>query len=282
MRRYINLLSKKLLKKKEYIINCIPYPFRFIFKHQKEILNFKNVFFKLVGYYLKRIFKLKLDYESSSVLLIYSQIRLELPIDSLCEMDVIYEREVYDKQWKINKDSIVIDIGAHVGMFTLKVAKKVAKVIAVEPNTRNFDLLVRNIVSNNLTNVISLKLAVSDKIKEENLYLYKSSIGHSLLTNIGRSLFEKSDSYEKVHTITLDDLIKKDFEKIFIKINAEGAEAKILNGGKNILEASNVTLAVSIHSPLLKESVKKILRSHNFNVKEGELNMIHANKETLT
>jgi len=60
---------------------------------------------------------------------------------------------------------IVVDVGAHVGWYTLIAGIKVGpkgKVLAIEPEPRNFSILCRNIHDNRLNNVISLRIALSD------------------------------------------------------------------------------------------------------------------------
>jgi len=56
----------------------------------------------------------------------------------------IYLDEVYDKFYEIRKDDVVIDVGAHVGLFTLKAAKSGAKVVvAIEPHPFNYQDLAQ-------------------------------------------------------------------------------------------------------------------------------------------
>jgi FkbM family methyltransferase len=49
--------------------------------------------------------------------------------------------------FKREKIFTIIDVGAHIGIYTLKAAKNVGKrgrVIAIEPENRNLELLVKN------------------------------------------------------------------------------------------------------------------------------------------
>ena len=69
---------------------------------------------------------------------------------------------------KTRKDDIVLNVGANIGIFTLKVAKNVRWVISIEPEPQTFSMLSKNIMANNLSNVTFLNLAVSDK--EEIVY----------------------------------------------------------------------------------------------------------------
>ncbi len=74
-----------------------------------------------------------------------------------------HEREL--EKYFILNEGIFIDIGAHIGKFTIKIAKTLAengKVISIEPDSINFSLLKENIELNKLKNIILKKVACSD------------------------------------------------------------------------------------------------------------------------
>jgi tRNA G37 N-methylase Trm5 len=68
----------------------------------------------------------------------------------------------------LKEDDVVLDVGANIGAFTIRVARKVKRVIAIESEPQNFRLLLENIKINNIQNVLPINLAVSDK--EEDVY----------------------------------------------------------------------------------------------------------------
>lgn len=86
----------------------------------------------------------------------------------------VWIEQVYDRFYCPRNDDVVIDVGAHVGLFTLKVAKKVKKVVAIEPHPLNYRFLIANITLNGLKNVIPLKLALSSYSGKAKLYLRDS------------------------------------------------------------------------------------------------------------
>lgn len=64
------------------------------------------------------------------------------------------------------KNDVFIDIGAHIGKYTLPIAKIVGvqgKVIAIEPDPDNFEALLEGIKMNKLTNIVALNVAAYDK-----------------------------------------------------------------------------------------------------------------------
>ena len=64
----------------------------------------------------------------------------------------------------LSPDDTVVDLGAHLGMFTLAAAAKGCRVIAVEASPQNVDALRRSIEANGFTNVTVVQVAISDHI----------------------------------------------------------------------------------------------------------------------
>ena len=117
----------------------------------------------------------------------------------------------------------VIDIGAHIGSFSIYAASLGAKVLAFEPATVNFDLLRVNIELNNSLVDIQ-KLGIMDTGGEKTLIIREINFG-------GTSFFNTAGPSEIVQTVTLKEVF--DTENIercdFLKIDCEGAELNILS-----------------------------------------------------
>jgi 16S rRNA C967 or C1407 C5-methylase (RsmB/RsmF family) len=71
--------------------------------------------------------------------------RLVFPLESGWIVVEIFVFGVYERLFEPSKNSTLIDIGAHAGSFTVKMAKRVHDIIAFEPNPRTFEFLVQNI-----------------------------------------------------------------------------------------------------------------------------------------
>ena len=70
------------------------------------------------------------------------------------------------KKYKFREGDIIIDAGAYFGYFTILAAKKVGKtgkVIAFEPDPRNYKILQKNVAAAGLNNVIIVKKALFNK-----------------------------------------------------------------------------------------------------------------------
>src|SRR5207244_3754027 len=83
------------------------------------------------------------------------------PIDTLglSVRDVWEPLETKVVQNEVRRGSVVLDIGAHIGYYTLLMARLVGpqgRVFAFEPNPANYDLLRRNIQINSYRNVTAV------------------------------------------------------------------------------------------------------------------------------
>jgi FkbM family methyltransferase len=125
---------------------------------------------------------------------------------------------------EIREGDTVIDIGAHIGAFSVLAATRDrdVTVYSYEPLPDNFNLLKENIELNHLENVKPFPLAVAGSGGRRKLFLCeKDSCGHSLLG---------AGNYVEVECITLSEILEgNNIETCsFVKIDCEGAEYEIL------------------------------------------------------
>ncbi len=193
-------------------------------------------------------------------------------IDSTFEGDVavivreIFVKQVYVRLYHLQNDDIVVDIGARVGLFTLKIAENVKLVLAAEQHPLNHRLLTMNIAFNKLENVIPVKLALSSYSGKAKLYL-KSTATHTLKDQIFG--LEPGDVLE-VKVETLDRLIDElRLNKVtFVKIDVEGAELDVLKGSQRVLTENDRLFLViaTYHYPGEALEVAKYLQTRGFKV----------------
>lgn len=119
---------------------------------------------------------------------------------------------------------IVLDIGAHVGYFTLLAASNVeaaGKVFAFEPDERHVKLLQRNVQANDASNVTVIPRAVSDTTGRCKLRVNSCSPEVSL------------------ETVRLDDFFPPGQRRVdFVKMDIDGAEPVALAGMEGLLSES--------------------------------------------
>lgn len=154
-----------------------------------------------------------------------------------------YETEIFKKIIKSN--TILIDIGANIGYYTLIAAEKIkeGRIYSFEPVLYNYHLLNKNINVNNYDNIKTFQKAVSDKNGESRIFLDRTNLGnHSMTKN---NVVDESNFIE-IETITLDsffnDLENLSEEDILIKMDTQGAEGLIIEGAQNVLLKDNVKI----------------------------------------
>ncbi len=126
----------------------------------------------------------------------------------------------------------ILDIGANHGVYTLTMAKLLqgqGKITAYEPASSVFYLLRKGVEANNFNNVELVNAGLSDCEGEASLFLSSNSELNSLKQD------GLSQEKETIKLLNLDrELEQHNWQQIdFIKLDAEGEEAKILAGGKN-------------------------------------------------
>ena len=182
-----------------------------------------------------------------------------------------YEKErmnfLIDQSKNINSN-VLIDIGAYIGFYSIILAKYFNKVFSFEPQIRNFNVLNKNILRNNLDDkIISHNYGLSDENKE--LYGHSRKKG-KLLQSSGFSLMKGGN--EKVSTIIGDNLLKFRDEILTIKIDVEGFEVNVLRGIKNILKNNKSLVQIEIWNENY-DNVHNYFKSLNYkeiNVIDGD------------
>jgi FkbM family methyltransferase len=138
----------------------------------------------------------------------------------------------------LNSSDIFFDVGANIGVYSV-IASSVcgAKSYCFEPLPETFSLLNQNIQLNNIQNkIIAYNIGLSN---EDSELIFSSNLdarNHVLNSN--------DDSLEnvKISVKTLNDF--KDFKPTTIKIDVEGYEKFILEGGHEILSQNNLNAII--------------------------------------
>ena len=144
---------------------------------------------------------------------------------------------------KIKMGDVVLDIGANIGYYAVLFADKVGKkgkVIAIEPDPVNFEILQKNIKENKLFNVVAVQAAVGNENKKMKIFESKENFGdHRMWEETLRPAGTSLDRAVKpVFCRRLDDLLKElEYQKIdFIKMDVQGFESLAIKGGEKIIE----------------------------------------------
>jgi FkbM family methyltransferase len=165
---------------------------------------------------------------------------------------------------KLESDNVFIDVGAHIGKYTIYAARKCKIVIAIEPDPINFRVLLSNIRLNNLQNVIALNIAAYDKEDKIRLYTAEGSLGASI--KINRDL-----GYTEVDAKPLDTVLEVlGVNKVdLVKIDVERSECEVLKGMKRILIEWHPRLIIEVWNENWS-SIKDFLCELGYGIKEIE------------
>lgn len=138
-----------------------------------------------------------------------------------------------------------IDIGAHVGTWTLLAAKRCSKVIAFECNSKVFCYLAANCALHGIENKVTLEqVALSDGKVTQAKYLIRSSDGGGNGIEPVHEEQEKTLQSYMVRCTTLDRYAEEmlsgtSLNVQLIKIDVEGHERAVLEGSQRFLASTN-------------------------------------------
>lgn len=156
----------------------------------------------------------------------------------------------WDKFDRLNKQDIVIDIGAHVGFFAVPVGYLVKRVIAFEPAPANYTLLERNITLNK-GNVHPQDCAIGTDIGITTLNLgVQGTTGHSI-TNAKRGGVSV-----RVACRSIQDVIGQ-YRPTVLKLDCEGAEWDILTDPSCL---SGIRIIVAEMHKVSQHSLPKVVK----------------------
>ena len=150
------------------------------------------------------------------------------------------------QRFDLNKDSILWDIGANIGLFSIYASTryKDLNIFAFEPSMNNLSILSRNISINDLADNISInQFPLTNKINKYLKLKEGNFVEGGALNTFGEEFdyegknFNEKNAY-KIFGTTIDYLINERILTIpdFIKIDVDGIEHLILEGGKDLLK----------------------------------------------
>lgn len=187
-----------------------------------------------------------------------------------------YEQENVAFLTKTCKEGmVVIDIGAHLGLMSVIIAKligKHGKLYSFEPTPKTFEILKKIIHINDCDNIVTpFNKAVSNFVGLVDFFVDENE-GSNANSLVGRK--DKIRSAQKIEVNTLDNCVAElKLEKLdLIKIDAEGSELDVLNGAKNTIENFKPILILAIHPSLIKnngqslEAIFDVLVNFNYTI----------------
>lgn len=146
-----------------------------------------------------------------------------------------------------------LDIGANIGYFTMLGASIVGaagRVIAVEPNPQNVQLIFGSAKENRLTNVSVYPVAASDQTSI--LALFNQGSNGGVITETMRRVREPlweglTDRPFLAQAVRLDDVLAKLDKLDVVKIDIEAHEPQALRGMAGLIERHRPTIFTEFH-----------------------------------
>lgn len=155
-------------------------------------------------------------------------------------------------------DGDFLDIGAHVGLYTLNLATKAAMVYAVEANPKTMERLKKNLERN--TSKFSGAVATLC------VAAWDTETTLSMVDENGKATGGSTRCVEgdDVRAMPLDSVLHGLMKLDLVKIDVEGAEAHVLRGMRQLVNNCRPTLLIEMHDkvydlPEVRTEVLKFL-----------------------
>lgn len=215
------------------------------------------------GVYKKIIVPYKLTLNLQTTVLI-NNLKFKLSLQDWVQTNIFflggYEKIELEYLFKILKDdSLIIDVGANIGWYSINLATKLnkGKVYSFEPFSQNYNKLISHIEINKLNNVKPFKIALGQK--KENLNInYNTNEDNLGMASINIKDFNVS---ERVDVVALDEFLKIDElnNLKFIKIDIEGFELEALLGMQKTLSKFKPMLLIEQDKNVLGDKSDEII-----------------------
>lgn len=187
---------------------------------------------------------------------------------------------------------LFVDVGANVGRYSLGLSDNFDEIIAIEPNPRAGDMLLKRVAKDERRNVKLIRLAISNQPGPVTLYLDSPTLvnrlarrlrpysGFSGSANTIMAEFDYKPAYTSqqdrlykgkkgitVNAVPLDDIISNRTVDL-CKIDVEGAEFLVLESAISALkEGRIIRIMVELHNRERKSELESLLLKHEFELR---------------
>jgi FkbM family methyltransferase len=179
--------------------------------------------------------------------------------------DEVYTHNVYEIG-ELEENDVVVDIGSHCGYFgKLCLDRGSKKVFLYEPDTENYNLLLKNL--SNCDGWNAENVAVWKEQSDDLPFYTYSEYKNTGLNSVFRSPYIEPSEIKKVKSVSLDSILSSFDSVKVLKIDAEGSEYDILMNSNLIGRVD--TIVGEYHNDLTDkkfDDLSKFLQSNNFGV----------------
>jgi len=132
----------------------------------------------------------------------------------------------------LTHDDNVIEVGANIGCLSVPISQLVGKIYAIEPQEFIFHMLCANMIVNNCRNLEPMNIAIGDTNGNVRLPI----LDYNAMNNFGGIEIKPGNMGKEVPLKTLDETFKNLTSLKLIKIDVEGMEREVLNGGQELIK----------------------------------------------
>jgi FkbM family methyltransferase len=151
---------------------------------------------------------------------------------------VIARNEVFDPhimallRATLESEDVLVDVGAHIGWFSVIGSKLAGHVVAMEPDPDNWRYLRTNLRINGSKNVTAYQVAAGETNGHTRLYRSFEHRGDHQLSVVG----DRKD-FAKVRVRSVDSVLAEvGIRATWVKLDTQGSEAAILRGMRRTLD----------------------------------------------
>ncbi|HEX2063528.1 MAG TPA: FkbM family methyltransferase, partial [Acidimicrobiales bacterium] len=148
-------------------------------------------------------------------------------------------------------DAVVVDVGANIGALSVVLAHlaPAGHICALEPAAESFGFLEENLAANGAANVTAERLALYDVNGTTVLHYPEAFAAGAFVSEV----VDEGVS-EEVETARLDDWVeRRRLDRLdLVKLDVEGAESRVLHGGRATIERFRPHLLVEFNPVVLR------------------------------
>lgn len=136
---------------------------------------------------------------------------------------------------------LVLDIGSNIGAFALTCVRMGARVIAVEPDRENVELLTRNVMENRVAHKVDI-MPIAVGATRGSAFMHGGA-------GTAHTEHNEPDGGREVEQVTLADLLEPHTKVDLLKLDVEGAEHGIITACGHDQLAKVDRLVMELHGP---------------------------------
>lgn len=174
-------------------------------------------------------------------------------------VDRMFNKEPETIAWinSMHQSSILYDVGANIGLYTIYAAvKRHCRTYSFEPHAANFKTVIENIEANKLPNSHAYPVAIGKKFGMSSMAV------KNLYAGVADNVVDSSgDVYHGVVSISLDEAVKQNIlpQPDYIKIDVDGFERNVFEGSRKVFKnAKSILIEIDEKDIKLVDDIKQL------------------------